>query len=515
MKKSASLILYTAIFLATNLAFSQEMKPSMDAAVKETVTSYAEGRVNQLDEVLKHAKEHGSQIHWYFPTDYQEEIKTVFQMNSEQEIDNFVNKKIYAISRDLNAGYFSPSKLSDARIAPKKFEFKSAVDDYIASKISVEQLISTVTPKNLIYLKARALYKKLKLAQQNGLLSAKPEGLKLLTIKLNVQNPELVSFFRNRLNELGYSNDVSNISFDSDLESLVKLFQKEHNLKEDGVVGPENWSLIDRSVEQLLVQAVLNLERARWLPNQDGGEFIYVNFNNQKLEYYKNNIIDLESKVIIGRTKEGKTEARKTPLLVDYIKNIVLNTKWTVPMTIFTTDKLPLLRSNPVFIKQNNMYVESNDDNTVVDPYSIDWNQDPKILLQKYSLVQKPGKDNALGRMKFFLSNKISIYLHDTNQRELFQKNLRLISSGCVRVEKPFDLAERVMSGTKWSKDEILKFTEYAPVQPTEETWIKPTRNIPVYFMSTSIIESPSGRIISLKDHYGIDTKMYSSLTKR
>lgn len=469
-------------------------------------------KVNQLILAVEAAYEQGSLPSWYLSQSHQNEIRTLIQSGKTTELDQYINSKLLTLAKDLNTGRIAPDKISEARIVAKQFQQANLVNDYISDKITASQLVESVVPQNYIYSTALSTLKKLRSMKEQGLLAAKPAQLALVTVKEKAKAPQSVSFLRSRLNDLGYLNNTSNMQFDSELDLLVKAFQRDHNLKEDGIVGKDSWPLLQRSVDELITQATLSLERTRWNPDKNNGEFIYVNFNNQQLEYYKNNIIDLTSKVIIGRIQNGAKEARKTPLLVDYVKNMVLNTKWTVPVSIFTIDKLPLLRANPGYVAANNMYVEDNATGKQVDPFSVDWKLDAKTLLKKYSLVQMPGPKNALGRMKFFLSNKISIYLHDTNERNLFSQSLRLISSGCVRVEKPFDLAARVLEGTKWTKEEILNFTEYAPVQATDETWIKMAKNVPVYFMSMTVIQNAEGRIVSFNDHYGVDSEMYPKL---
>lgn len=502
------------------------MKKIIPFLISSTIycVSFAQTNLNIIPEILNDNKaikliqavdaayEQGSRQDWYLSSTHQIEIKNLIQSGKNAELDLYINRKILELSMDLNIGRISPDKVTDAHITPKNFSMTDTVNNYIGGKISSTELVNAISPKNLLYNQALATLKKLRMMKQQGLLTKKPSNLNLTLIKMNAAASDLVLFLRSRLNDLGYSNDTNNAKFDSSLDLLVKTFQQDHNLKQDGIVGKDSWPLLDRSIDELITQATLSLERTRWNPDTNTGEFVYVNFNNQELEYYKNNSVNLTSKVIIGRLKNGVKEARKTPLLVDYVKSMVLNTKWTVPVTIFTNDKLPLLRSQPGYAEINNMYVIDNATGKMISSTSVDWNLDAKTLLKKYSLVQKPGANNALGRLKFLLNNKISIFLHDTNERSLFSQNLRLISSGCVRVEKPFDLAAKILEGTKWTKDAILNFTEFSTVQASEETWVKPTRNIPVYFMSNTVIQNSLGRIVSFNDHYGVDAEMYSKI---
>jgi murein L,D-transpeptidase YcbB/YkuD len=195
-------------------------------------------------------------------------------------------------------------------------------------------------------------------------------------------------------------------------------------------------------------------------------------------------------------------------MLIDVAREVVLNPTWTVPRTIFVKDKLSKLReTSGGYALDLHARVYSDINGQEVDPYSIDWNQDPSRL--PYTLVQSPGPWNALGRIKFPLTNDYAIYLHDTNERNLFIESDRLRSSGCVRLQKPFDLGAKLLAGTNWTVDSLMAATELAPVQAEKPTSLSLKRNVPVYLAYKTLTKS-GNKLISSNDPYAIDAAMYS-----
>ncbi|MEQ1723920.1 MAG: L,D-transpeptidase family protein, partial [Pseudobdellovibrio sp.] len=308
-----------------------------------------------------------------------------------------------------------------------------------------------------------------------------------------------------RLANLGYENDITNPTFDIELAALVMSYQTDHKLESDGVVGSNSWLYLNRDITQLITQAIINLDRTRWLPDQLESERIFVNLAEQNFKFFKNNIAVMDFKTINGRLD------RQTPMMIDMIKNVVLNPTWTVPFSIFVKDKLPLIKEDPRVISRLNMKLIDDLTGQEVDPLTIDWSLIDATNL-RYTLVQKPGPWNALGFIKFPLQNPYAIYLHDTDSRQLFDKDERLISSGCVRLQQPFEVAESLLDNPKWTVETLKQATELNTVQATDQTWLKTKRNIPVYlFYLTQFIKNDS-KIVILNDSYGIDLLMYNKI---
>jgi murein L,D-transpeptidase YcbB/YkuD len=145
---------------------------------------------------------------------------------------------------------------------------------------------------------------------------------------------------------------------------------------------------------------------------------------------------------------------RSTPVFKANMKYLVFNPTWTVPPTILNKDILPAIRKNPNYLKERNIKVIDHKGKTI-DQNTIDWSKYPKRRFP-YLLRQEPGPKNALGLVKFMFPNKHLVYLHDTPSKSLFNRTDRAFSSGCIRVEEPFELAQRLLNDpARWNLDDI------------------------------------------------------------
>ncbi len=151
--------------------------------------------------------------------------------------------------------------------------------------------------------------------------------------------------------------------------------------------------------------------------------------------------------------------------------------------------------------------------NLEVDPLLVDWSK-VSVNYSPYTVVQRPGKNNALGFVKFpLLKNPWAIYLHDTDSRGLFENPTRLLSSGCVRLEKPFEFAEAIMNSVQWNAEKLRNASEYLLPEATTPTRINLGRTLPVYLFYLTTVVGADDEIILLKDTYGIDNNMYEILS--
>ena len=224
----------------------------------------------------------------------------------------------------------------------------------------------------------------------------------------------------------------------------VKHFQDRHGLGVDGVLGPGTLAALNVPVETRIEQIRANLERARWVFYDPESEFLVVNIAGFKIYLVRRGEIVWRSRVQVGKPY------RKTPIFASTLSYVVLNPTWTVPPTILRQDYLPQLRRNPQYLAERNIDVLDRTGKPV-DQASIDWSSARSL---QYQLVQRPGPTNALGRVKFMFPNEYFVYLHDTPSRDLFDKESRAFSSGCIRVENPLELADIVI-GDKWPRERI------------------------------------------------------------
>jgi murein L,D-transpeptidase YcbB/YkuD len=224
----------------------------------------------------------------------------------------------------------------------------------------------------------------------------------------------------------------------------VKHFQDRHGLAADGVLGPGTLAALNVPVETRIEQIRANLERARWVFYDPDSEFLVVNIASFRVYLLRRGEVVWRSRVQVGKPY------RRTPIFASTMTYVVLNPTWTVPPTILRQDYLPQLRRNPQYLAERNIDVLDRTGKPV-EQASIDWSS-PQSL--QYQLVQRPGPTNALGRVKFMFPNEYFVYLHDTPSRDLFDKESRAFSSGCIRVENPLELAD-ILIGDKWPRERI------------------------------------------------------------
>lgn len=221
--------------------------------------------------------------------------------------------------------------------------------------------------------------------------------------------------------------------FDALLAAAVERFQERHGLEADGIVGAQTLRALNTSPAERARQVRANLERLRWVAADLEGDRLYVDIVGYRADLVLGGRSAWSSKVIVGRP------TRKTPSLRDSVVNLVLNPKWVVPPTILREDVIPGVVHNPDYLESHRMHVVDRS-GQAIDPASIDWSGARRGGFP-YMIVQASGAQGSLGRIKFSLSNRYAIYLHDTNARALFGRAERALSSGCVRVQQPEELA--------------------------------------------------------------------------
>jgi murein L,D-transpeptidase YcbB/YkuD len=468
----------------------------------QVAVSQSQQKLQRIQALARVINGHGLMYSLYLNPVVEAELQGLASSNNAAALDLRLLTIANRMASDLSRGRVLPTAVADkAPIKAKAFAHQVTAANYLNGSISLEQFMANVTPKNRIYIEALTALKTVADLKAQNKWAPKPTGLTLVTIKKGISNPPVISYARAQLANFGYANNTASTVLDAELDSVIRAFQTDNALVSDGIAGQNTWKILDKSVDQLITQGILNVDRTRWLPDQNAAEYIYVNLALQTFQYFEN-----ENETMSFRTINGRLD-RQTPMLIDVAREVVLNPTWTVPRTIFVKDKLPKLRESAGYAAELHARVYSDITGKEVDPYSVNWNQEASRL--PYTLVQSPGPWNALGRIKFPLTNDFAIYLHDTNERGLFAESSRLRSSGCVRLQKPFDLGAKLLAGTKWTSDTLLAATEFAQVQAEKPTNVSLKRSVPVYLAYKTLSKS-SGKLISSNDPYAIDAAMYS-----
>jgi murein L,D-transpeptidase YcbB/YkuD len=301
-------------------------------------------------------------------------------------------------------------------------------------------------------------------------------------------NPAVLAAVRNRLAVEGISVPAASNAkdstsrataatgantYDSGLAAAIAEFQQRHSINVDSALGKETIEAMNVPASYRLGEIAANMERYRWLPRSFGSRYVFVNVPAFKLEAYDSGQKVLEMKVIVGQEYQN----RATPVFADSMETVVFRPYWDVPPSIAAKEIFPKGRG-----------------------YMARENMETYYRNGRLAVRQRPGPKNALGFVKFLFPNDFNIYLHDTPNHELFEKDVRAFSHGCIRVEKPDELAQWVLG---WPADRVEQAMKDGP----NSKGIRLPRKIPVYITYfTAYINN--GQLYFGNDLYGRDDKL-------
>jgi murein L,D-transpeptidase YcbB/YkuD len=258
--------------------------------------------------------------------------------------------------------------------------------------------------------------------------------------------------FLTDLNESTYLNDTTftdSLTYDQPLALAVKRFQARHGLEADGIIGEKTVKFLNQSIKEKADIIALNMERIKWAPSNNGDNYVIVNIPEYKLRLYQDKKPIYEMNVIVGAVD------KPTPVFQDALEYLVFSPTWTVPHSILKDEMIPHLKKDSLYYAEKNYSFYKNE--VSIDPSTESWDSEA-VNPYQYKVVQQPGKDNALGLVKFIMPNHMNVYLHDTPNHSLFSKNFRALSHGCIRLSEPAKFAELLLSYQKgWNKETIIK----------------------------------------------------------
>ena len=220
--------------------------------------------------------------------------------------------------------------------------------------------------------------------------------------------------------------------YDETLEEQVKRFQAAHGLARDGVIGPSTLAALNESVESKIDRIQRAMNHWRENPNP-GDQYIWVNIPSYRAEGWNNGVREISMDTIVGKRRTPTTS------FSDEIEYIVVNPKWFLPIGLFKRQKLRKLQKDPGYAARKKYYIRDRETLEKVSAHDIDWNA-PNVA-RRYQMIQTAGPHNALGQLKIIFPNKHSIYLHDTPSTHLFERDVRALSSGCIRLKDPVAMA--------------------------------------------------------------------------
>jgi len=297
--------------------------------------------------------------------------------------------------------------------------------------------------------------------------------------------------------------------YDGELVAAVKRFQSRHGLKPDGVIDTTTLEQLNTPLRVRVRQLELALERCRRHPYDPSRPAIVLNLPEFRLRAYSRaddaeQDPELEMKVVVGQPPE-----HKSPILLSYLDVVIFRPYWNVPARIQHDELLDEIRRDRSWVSANNFELITPQGEVAADG-SVSEHILSELSAGKLQLRQKPGPKNTLGLVKFLFPNQYGIYMHDTSARWLFARERRDLSHGCIRVEKPQELAEWVLRGQSgWSEDRVD-----AAIQGTETISVKVKRRIQVAIMYSTAVVMKNGEVHFFKDIYGEDEALDQELAE-
>ena len=416
------------------------------------------------------------------------------------DLDLLLTDAFLIYGSHLHSGRTDPEKIHPQWFANRREGDLALLLEDALRLNRIEGTLSALLPAHAGYKHLRdtlAIYRKF--AEAGG-WPIVPSGKKL---QLSDRS-ERVILLRQRLAAEGFLTNAGaddSTLFDSNLDQALKKFQIQNSLDADGILGTNTLQALNISTNQRVRQIVVNMERWRWLPQKLGDRYILVNIAGFDLNVVEQETLVLDMRVVVGKTY------RKTPVFSDKITYLVINPYWGVPNIIAKKDILPKVKKDPeILINQKFRVFEGWGKNTrEIDSRIIDWNTVTAANL-KYRFKQDPGPQNALGRIKFMFPNKFDVYLHDTPAKELFVKARRDFSSGCIRIEKPVELAKYLLRNhPDWPPEKIRSTLTGSDI--TVKT-VKLSEPANIHILYWTVWVGKDGRIYFSPDVYDRDKSL-------
>lgn len=322
------------------------------------------------------------------------------------------------------------------------------------------------------------------------------------SLRLGMVHPE-VQHLRRRLAAASGNNLPQQTHadlYDAALDAQVRAFQATHGLLADGVVGAHTRAALNVPRAARIAQLRVNLERLRWIAHELPARFLAVNIASFEAGLVAEGRLLWRARTIVGRPY------RQTPVFRSRIESVEINPYWTVPPGILKHDVLPALQRDPGYLAAKGLQV-IDAQGAVIDPATLDWTQFQRGNFP-YVLRQPPGDDNSLGRIKFLFPNPYTVYLHDTPARDLFAQQSRVFSSGCIRIERPFELASLLLAGDPaWPPDKVQ-----AALQSGVRTPIRLREPLPILLLYLTAYVDTENTVNFREDVYARDGKVLQAL---
>jgi murein L,D-transpeptidase YcbB/YkuD len=401
----------------------------------------------------------------------------------------------------LRSGLLDPARLpADWHVVPRRTDPVGVLEQALAAR-DLPAALASLHPPHPGYAALRDLLERYREIERAGGWPSVPPGRPLGRGSAG----ERVRLLRARLAAEGdlERSRAGGETFDAALLAAVRRFQARHGLDTTGVVGEHDRLELDVPVEARIRQITLNLERWRWLPASLGQRHLLVNIPGFTLEAREPDRTVLAMRVIVGR------ELSRTPMFSDSITYLVFNPVWELPSEIAKNEVLPSIQQDPEYLAKNHLrlFERHGRGKREVDPATVDWRRmTPEEF--DFAVKQDPGPENSIGHVKFMCPNQFAVYLHDTPAVHLFGATQRDFSHGCVRVERPLELALYLLRGKSgWDSVRVA-----AAFDTLQNKVVQLPEPVPVHVLYWTTWVDDRGVAQFRRDVYAVDSLLAAAL---
>ena len=446
---------------------------------------------------LAKAADHGLPVKRYDPAVIKASLKAAKTGRDRGRMEVEMSRLFLQYAGDIRSGVVNPRKIDSGMV--REVRRWGRLQTLVAfEKSSPRGFLKKLVPSTPEY--TRLMKEKIRLEKLLGRGGYGPK-VGASSLKVGASGGHVVAL-RNRLIAMGYLKRSASQTYDANMQKAVQLFQLDHGLPTDGVAGKGTMSQINKPAGYRLQSIIVAMERERWFNQPRGKRHILVNLTD-----FTAKILDNDKVTFVTRSVVGKNEGdRRTPEFSDVMEFMIINPTWNVPRSIAVKEYLPLLKRNPNAVGHLRL-VDSR--GRTVNRGSVNFAQYNDQTFP-FNLKQPPSRGNALGLVKFMFPNRYNIYLHDTPSKNLFQRNVRAFSHGCIRLQQPFDFAYALLAKQMANPQEFFQ----AKLKTGAETRVDLKEPVPVHLIYRTAITKPKGGMEYRRDVYGRDAKIFNALSK-
>ena len=454
-------------------------------------------RRNAFFKALDKAPSHGLPMGQYDPNALKAKIKAAKTERDRGMLEVELSKAFLNYARDIQTGILVPSKVDSGIVRQVPYRDRLALIDTF-SRSTPGAWLKKLQPQTTEYV--RLMKVKMDLEKQLGRGGYGPK-VQAKSLKPGQSGAAVVQL-RDRLRVIGFAKRRASQTYDAELQKAVQQFQLAHGLSPDGVAGPGTIAEINKPAEARLQSVMVAMERERWINRSRGKRHVVVNLTDFTAKIIDNGKVTFETRSVVGKNERG----RRSPEFSDVMEFMVINPSWYVPRSIATKEYLPLLRKNRNAVS----HLEITDSKgRRISRNSVNFASYTAQTFP-FNMRQPPSRGNALGLVKFMFPNPYNIYMHDTPAKDLFGREVRAYSHGCIRLNDPFDFAYAILAKEVSNPEAFFQ----AKLSTGEETYVNLKKPIPVHIIYRTAFTTAKGRTQFRRDVYGRDAKIWNAMAR-